>query len=95
MGIIGTSVTQDAVESFGLPTGAYVLNVDPDSPAMAAGIQSGDVITQIGTEPVRDYKDYTTILSQLSPGVETVVTVQRFSRGDYTELTFEVGLSRK
>lgn len=95
MGIIGTSVTQDAVDSYGLPTGAYVLNVDPDSPAMAAGIQSGDVITQIGTEPVKDYKDYTTILSQLSPGVETVVTVQRFSRGDYTELTFEVGLFRK
>lgn len=95
MGIIGTSVTPDAVESYGLPTGAYVLNVDPDSPAMAAGIQSGDVITQIGTEPIHDYGDYTSILSQLSPGVETVVTVQRFSRGDYAELTFEVGLSRK
>ena len=95
MGIIGTSVTQDAVDTFNMPMGAYVINVDPDSPAMSAGIQSGDVITKIGTEEINDYNDYSKVISELSAGIETVVTVQRFSRGDFTELTFEVELSKK
>ena len=93
LGIIGTSVTKEAADSYDIPTGAYVINVDPDSPAMAAGIQSGDVITKIGTQDISDYEDYTDTLSELSSGVDTVITVQRFSRGDYTELTFEAELS--
>ena len=95
LGIIGTSVTQDAVDTYNVPVGAYVINVDPDSPAMMAGIQSGDVITKIGTQDILDYNDYTRTISELSSGVETVITVQRFSRGDYAELTFEAELSSR
>lgn len=95
MGIIGTSVNQEASDTYHMPAGAYVINVDPDSPAMKAGIQSGDVITKIGTEEIEDYNDYSKVISSLTAGVETVVTVQRFSRGDYAELTFEVELAKK
>ena len=62
---------------------------------MKAGIQSGDVITRIGTQIITDYSDYTKALTELAPEIETVVTVQRFSRGDYTELTFETELSKR
>ena len=62
---------------------------------MAAGIQSGDVITKIGTQDILDYDDYTGTLAGLSSGVEAVITVKRFSRGDYTELTFEAELSSR
>lgn len=95
MGVTGTSVTQEAADEYGMPMGAYVINVDPDSPAMAAGIQSGDVITRIGTQSIMDYSDYSKAISELSAGVETVVTVQRFSRDDYSELTFEAELSSR
>ena len=95
MGIIGTSVTEEVSETQNMPLGAYVINVDPDSPAMGAGIQSGDVITKVGTENILDYEDYSNAISQLSPGIDTVITVQRFSRGTYTELTFEAELSKK
>lgn len=95
LGIIGTSVTDEAAEEYDIPRGAYVINVDPDSPAMKAGIQSGDVITRIGTQTIGNYSDYTNELTDLAPGMETVVTVQRFSRGDYTELSFEAELSEK
>ena len=95
MGIIGTSVNQDAADTYNMPFGAYVINVDPDSPAMKAGIQSGDVITKIGTEEIENYNDYSKAVSGLTSGVDTVVTVQRYSRGDYAELTFEAELSKK
>ena len=95
LGINGTSVTADAAEEYNIPKGAYVINVEAGSPAMTSGIQSGDVITRIGTEVIADYPDYMNAIKDLSPGVSTVITVQRFSRGDYSELTFDVELSNK
>ena len=95
LGVVGTSVTEEAAAAHDMPKGAYVINVDADSPAMKAGIQSGDVITRIGTQTITDYSDYTKALTELAPEIETVVTVQRFSRGDYTELTFETELSKR
>ena len=47
VGIYGVDVTEDMQEQ-GLPGGMYVKEVEPDSPAMTAGIQNGDVITGIG-----------------------------------------------
>ena len=95
LGVVGTSVTEEAAAAHDMPKGAYVINVDADSPAMKAGIQSGDVITRIGTQTIADYSDYTKALAELAPEMETVVTVQRFSRGDYTELTFDTELSKR
>ena len=41
IGIYGTTVTGELQQNEGMPSGLYVIEVDPDSPAMAAGIQSG------------------------------------------------------
>ena len=40
IGIYGTTVTEQLAEEHKMPSGIYVADVDPDSPAMAAGIQS-------------------------------------------------------
>ncbi len=45
IGIRGLDVTAE-IEAQGIPNGVYVQTVEPDSPAMAAGIQSGDIITE-------------------------------------------------
>jgi serine protease Do len=34
--------------------GALVTNVDPATPAAAAGLQSGDIIEEINRQPVKD-----------------------------------------
>lgn len=44
IGITGTEVTEALEQEKGIPRGVYVRNIEPDSPAMAAGIQSGDII---------------------------------------------------
>lgn len=61
-----------------------------DSPAMLAGIQSGDVIVGIDRQDVAKMSDYTGYL--LKANVEDVLTlrVMRLSQGEYRELTFEV-----
>ena len=59
LGITGVTVTEEIAERQGIPVGVYVQEVQADSPAMAAGIQSGDVIDGIGKEKIMTCLLYT------------------------------------
>ena len=61
-----------------------------DSPAMRAGIQSGDVITKLGTEEITTFSDYQDAVLDLSPNTEVTVTLMRQGHPDYQEMTLEV-----
>ncbi len=89
LGIYGTNVTEAAQEQYRVPVGAYVTRIEMDSPAMDAGIQSGDVITRLGTEEIHSFEEYTAAIDAAHPGDETVVTVQRHFRDDFEEMTFD------
>ncbi len=93
MGIYGIDVTQEAEEDYGVPKGAYVTGTVAGSPAMTAGIQSGDIIVRIGDTTIEDFDDYTRALSQYKPEDEVTVAVQRFSKGDYQEMIFKAEVS--
>ena len=90
LGIFGTDVTDAINEKEGVPFGFYVTKVELDSPAMAAGIQSGDVITRLGTADIENARDYMEQMLKYQPGDEAVITVERYSQGEYQEMTFEV-----
>ena len=93
LGIFGTDVPQEIQETQGVPAGAYVTGIVMDSPAMVAGIQSGDVIVQMGTEPIDSYADYTTTLMGLLPDTEVTLTVMRQVQNEYQEMTVDVLLN--
>lgn len=90
LGILGVDVPKEANEQSQVPFGAYVREVEMDSPAMLAGIQSGDVIVGIDQQSVTKMGDYTNYLLKIN--VEDTVTLQvmRQSQGEYKELAFEV-----
>ncbi len=90
MGIYGIDVTEEASQNNGVPKGAYVTGTIAGSPAMTAGIQSGDVIVRMGDEEITKFSDYTRALGQLKAEENISITVQRYSRGEYQEMTFEV-----
>ncbi|MCR5525898.1 MAG: S1C family serine protease [Lachnospiraceae bacterium] len=90
LGIEGTDVTASAHKEYDVPYGAYVKTVVMGSPAMNAGIQSGDVITKIGTMEIKDFSDYTKAIAAGQPEDDAIVTIQRYARGEYTEMTFDV-----
>ena len=52
IGLELTTVTSDIEREYGIPKGAYIKGVKMDSPAMAAGLQTGDVVTAIGGETI-------------------------------------------
>jgi S1-C subfamily serine protease len=60
--------------------GAYVQAVQPDSPADRSHIQSGDVLTQIGSDPVRDQVDFALVMLKQNPGDKILVQFKRRNR---------------
>ena len=58
-GVRGVSVTTSVNMNYGVPFGAYVTEAVLDSPAMLAGIQSGDVITEFDGEIINTIGDLT------------------------------------
>jgi S1-C subfamily serine protease len=57
--------------------GALVSSVVPGSPAAAAGIRPGDLITQLDTEPIVAPAVFVSALSGLQPGDRVDIQVQR------------------
>lgn len=93
MGIIGMDVTTQAHEDLDVPLGAYVREVEMDSPAMLAGIQSGDIITQIDESEVLNFSEYTTAMLEKEPGDTVKVQLFREAQNDYKEMEFEIALT--
>ncbi|HEY7259280.1 MAG TPA: trypsin-like peptidase domain-containing protein [Gaiellales bacterium] len=58
-------------------TGARIARVETGSPAAAAGLKAGDVITAIDGAPVSSADDVVQHLSAMSPGDSVTLTVQR------------------
>lgn len=92
LGICGVDVTKEAYEELQVPYGAYITEVEMDSPSMMAGIQQGDVLMAINERKIYSYSEYTTILMQLDAGETVEVTVMRQAQGEYKEMKFEIVL---
>ena len=88
IGIIGTFVTTEANVELGVPYGAYVLRTDMDSPAMLAGIRTGDVIVRLGDIPISNYTDYVNALQTFDVGEKITAAVMRKSQQQYVELEY-------
>ncbi len=95
VGIQGVTVTEELTASQGIPAGVYVQEVSADSPAMAAGIQSGDVITEVDGTAVTTLSGYNSVLMQQEEGDEIRVEGQRQGTGGYVDITFRVTVGSK
>ena len=61
-----------------------------DSPAMQAGLQSGDVITAFGSSRIRYVRDLISACYHADPNESVEVTVMRQGAWEYDELTLTV-----
>lgn len=86
VGIHGTDVTREAFEELKVPMGAYVTEIELDSPAMQAGIQSGDVIVGINNEKINSYGEYISMLGKIASGVNIELQIMRQSKNEYAQI---------
>ncbi len=92
LGVQIQPVTDDIAEGLGLKDkkGALVADVTDNSPALAAGIKTGDTITKIGTEDVSDARDLAKKVARYAPGKSVDVTLIR----DGKTITIPVSLGK-
>src|SRR5580693_6589839 len=81
-GLLGVQiqpVTTELAQSMALDSekGALVAQVQPDSPALAAGIKSGDVIKSVDGKNVESIRDLTRMISAIKPGTSVKLGVWR------------------
>lgn len=87
-GIRGATVTAEVAEEQEIPEGLYVTQVESDSPAMAAGIQNGDVIQSVNGETVTGITSFETALLDCQMEDTVKVQAQRRGSGGYVDVTF-------
>jgi len=82
LGVLIQDVTLDLAESFGMkrPRGALVAKVLPDSPALASGIEVGDVIVKFNGVEVLNSSSLPPIVGGSEVGVKLPVVVIRNGR---------------
>jgi serine protease Do len=79
MGVQIQPVTTHIAESLGLKDSKGALVAEPlkDSPAAKAGILSGDVITAVNGEAVKDARDLVKQIGTMAPGATVKLTIWR------------------
>ena len=90
LGILGTDVTDEAHEELEVPYGAYVKEVDVNSPAIGAGIRNGDIIVKMNETDINSFSDYKEFMLNSAPGDIVTVTIRRSGRINYMEITYEI-----
>lgn len=88
LGIYAQDISSDVRNELGLPQGAYIVDIDMDSPAMVSGIQRGDIIVQVGTQEIRSAEDYMEALLQAQIDRSLAIVVFRESLDDYQKMQF-------
>ena len=90
LGMRISTVTDEISETYQMPKGVYVREVALDSPAMEAGFQSGDVITQINGVSIAAAEDYEKLILTLSDEQVIHITYERQGAEDYISLQSDV-----
>lgn len=94
-GVYGVDVTEEANREMGVPFGAYIAEIDMDSPAMAAGIQSGDIINRAGETEIGSYQDLVKALLAKEPETTLTIGLMRQGPDGYIEMEVEATLGIK
>ncbi|MCL2865040.1 MAG: S1C family serine protease [Lachnospiraceae bacterium] len=92
LGVQGVVVTEELAAVQEIPIGVYVSYVVVDSPAMAAGIQNGDVIIEIDGEEIETMQQFTRAILDGSLSDDINIVAARRGADGYVEMDFQVTL---
>ena len=82
---------QDLADQLGVatPGGALVTDVQPDSPAAAAGLKSQDVITSFNGTPIASHRQLSAVVGRTAIGKSVPVVVYRDGKEVKLNVTVE------
>jgi serine protease Do len=79
IGILPQELTPDMAKAFNMPNGkgVAIASVEPDTPALHAGLKVGDVITAINGNPVDDVNAFRLQIAGFAPGTTVHLKIAR------------------
>ena len=91
LGVQIQPVTKDIADSLGLKSdqGALVTEPQPDSPAAKAGLKSGDVITAVNNDGIKDARALARKIASDPPGTEVTLSIHRDGKSE--NVTVKIG----
>jgi serine protease Do len=91
LGVQIQPVTPEIAESLGLrePKGALVASLMPDSPAVAAGLKTGDVVVGFDGKPVGSARDLSRIVADSRTGAGLPMTILRDGKTQTVKVTLQ------
>lgn len=96
LGIINRAdITESFSESFNIPVGVYIHEVQSDSPAEEAGLHRGDIIIKVKGRTVETKKDLENVLNYTKAGTTVELTIMQLQQGMYVEKTINVTLGKR
>lgn len=95
LGIGGTDVTTQISQTYGMPVGVFINTVYDNSPAKAAGLAKGNIITKFDGRTVKSMDALKTLLTYYRAGETVEITAMVQSADGYTEQTYSLTLGSK
>ncbi len=89
-GIYGEDVTDDTAKRLDVPVGVYIKSLEPDSPMLDAGMQSGDIITHFGGINILSYQELKTLMLSCEPEQPVLVEFVRQGTEGNSEMSLTV-----
>jgi len=89
IGIRMEKLSVDAAEGLGIERGILIHQVEPDTPAEEAGLQSGDIIVAFQGEAVDETGQFRNAVASLMPG--TGINVRIWRDGTYRDFSVTLG----
>ncbi len=86
LGLVVQDLTAELAQHFGVPRGVVVTEVEPGSPAAAAGFVRGDVITRVDGHDVRSSAEFEERTAALAAGETLTLTRRHEGRDDDVRL---------
>lgn len=93
LGLKTVTVTDKIALEHHIPQGVFIKEVVLDSPALDAGLQSGDVIVKMNGEDISTVEAYEKNVLALEPGAVAEIVVKRQGMNEYLEVTCHVTVS--
>ena len=95
LGVVPRDVSIEAKEVYNMPAGAFIYEVTEDSPAAAAGIKKGDIITKVDGQTISSRAELFSRMDYYTVGETLEVVVATAQDGEYEERTVSVTLGEK
>jgi serine protease Do len=91
IGVSARDLEASEAERLKVPSGVFVEDVRPESPAAKAGLKTSDVVTEFDGERVRSLRQFTRLVRETPPGRTVRAAIVRDGRRSEVSVTPEGG----